>query len=77
MKTGTVTIVYLAFGILFLFNSISIFSISGTVDSPFSKNVSALEVLSLVNLAVSLLFFAFLMWTHRVFIGELFEEKSV
>jgi hypothetical protein len=69
VKAGTIAFIYLLFGGFFLFVSIGIFIGIGRVDS--SRTVSFLDIVALVNIAVS---FLFLWFTLRFFKAELFGE---
>jgi len=77
MKTVTVAVVYLAFGVFFLFAGISMLGISSTVQPYYNHGVIdpvlVLAVAGLTVVAVSLLFLGL---TLHFFRAELFGEQS-
>lgn len=76
MKTKTATIIYLVFGVLLVFNSIALFSISREYDPPFSRSVTGLDVLSLMNMFASLLFLGFMLWDFSSSRAESLRESD-
>jgi hypothetical protein len=76
MKNVTVAVVYLAFGVFFLFAGVSMLGISGTVQANYSANgaIDPVFVLTAGGLTVVAASFLFLVLTFRFFRGELFGE---